>query len=312
MNEPNRMVGDEDEGAAWVKALDSATPDDDPDDTDTWTDPDADPDAVVKATHDVSDEARDSRGRWTAGGGSDYLPADAADRSARDEERESERHADKKAARAKAKKAATRDAAKHVRAAGAYVDQARRRRVLKAVKNEKELSDAIGGFNLPDSEPADVVLIHDHNGNLITDHKRIKQQLLSRAAAVASLATGKAHFVGLFSGRIHASDRDLTDDQREHCERTLAQVAHFIEVKTLLTSAKGEVRMNKKALARKLAWEKKYHVLFHTVVLDDRKGAKHSGHRVHWTPDVGSTLKLANMHRPESLEHVKSLLTTGA
>src|SRR5262249_28779338 len=53
---------------------------------------------------------------------------------------------------------------KQQKTARRFRNVARRRRVIAAVKVEGELATAIGGVNLPDSEPADVVYAADSKG----------------------------------------------------------------------------------------------------------------------------------------------------
>jgi hypothetical protein len=233
-------------------------------------------------------EARDESGKWTSGGAGGSAP-----------DRDSERQADwlkqqKQDARAAvdweatAKQVKARAPSKQLKAATKYRDAARRRRVIKAVRNEGELATAIQGHNLPDSEPADVVHILDATGKPVTDPEAVKYALKVREAAVKALKLPNLH-----------------PRQREAYEHVLAQPAHFFEVKTLLTTAKDEVHMSKAAMKRKERWMSKYGITFHTVALDDRKGKKHSGHRVYVIPNAfGSTVKLADMQKADSLAAV--------
>jgi hypothetical protein len=152
-------------------------------------------------------------------------------------------------------------------------DVGRRRKVIHALKNEGQLADAIGGFNLPDSEPADVIWISDAAGELVRDHARVKDVLRNREMAVQTLRSKTA-----------------SEGMRAAAENVLTTPAHFFEVKTLLTQGgAGKIAMSKKAVARKQRWMDLYRVTFSTVAADDRKGRKHSGHRLYWKAGVGTT-----------------------
>src|SRR5437764_516539 len=63
----------------------------------------------------------------------------------------------------------------------------RRLRALRGVRNESELAEAIGGFNLPDSEPADVVHLLDAAGKPVTSAEGIRHALRQRERAVKAL-----------------------------------------------------------------------------------------------------------------------------
>src|SRR5262249_37572060 len=54
-----------------------------------------------------------------------------------------------------------RPVTKHVSRLSRVVNRAVRNRVLHGLRNEGQLAEAVGGFNLPDSEPADVLLVYD-------------------------------------------------------------------------------------------------------------------------------------------------------
>jgi hypothetical protein len=56
-------------------------------------------------------------------------------------------------------------------------------------------------------------------------------------------------------------------------------------------------------VARKERWEKMYAAPFSTVVFDDRKGKKHSGHRLHWKAGVGS-VSLPQMEKVDDFDHL--------
>lgn len=186
---------------------------------------------------------------------------------------------------------------KALTAASRYKDVARRRRVIHAVKNESELAAAIGGHNLPDSEPADVVHMIDAAGQPITDHQAIKTALRQREEAVTALKTGRM-----------PSGGELGQQAREAYEARLALPAHFFEVKTLLTSKNDAVHMNAKALKRKERWMDRYAVSFSVVAIDDRRGQKHSGNRVYIAPhELGGTTRLAHMKPVEMADVLKAV-----
>jgi len=181
-----------------------------------------------------------------------------------------------------------RPRSKATAAAGRYRNHARRRRVIRAVRNEAELANAVGGFNLPDSEPADVVYLLDAAGRPVTTHQGIRDALRHRETAV-KLLRGKA----------------AGSEQRAAAEAVLGQPAEFFEVKTLLTSKSGKARMSRQAIARKERWMDRYGVAFSTVLVDDRRGAKHSGHRVYVAPgELGGTVDPAHMTRADDMAAV--------
>ena len=185
-------------------------------------------------------------------------------------------------------KAPARPHTKAVRAAGRLTDVARRRRVIKAVRNEGELADAIGGFNFPDSEPADVCHMTDAAGKPVTTADGVRQALGLREVAVKTV-----------------QNKDSTPEQRKAAERLLKQPAHFFEVKTLLTTAKDKVSMSAKAVRRKERWMDRYGVLFSVVLIDDRKGLKYSGNRVHVAPfSLAKTTNLAQCKQSGSMAGV--------
>jgi hypothetical protein len=188
-----------------------------------------------------------------------------------------------------AKKVPARTPTKETRAARQFRDVARRRRVIKAVKNEGELSRAIQGANLPDSEPADVVQMSDPNGRPITDPAHVKEALRRREWAVKRL-----------------KQPDVSDADREQCRRILASPCAFVELKTLLTAKGNAVHMSKGAQARKARWMKKYAATFHTVALDDRRGKKFSGNRCYVVHGFASTVRLDQMSKVDGLAAVRS------
>lgn len=190
---------------------------------------------------------------------------------------------------------------KHLRAARGLTDVARRRRVIKAVRNEAELAAAIGGYNLQDSEPADVMRVGGPGSKptAFADPGQMRAYLRDRARLVSRLK-------GLRSGKVKPGRFDAPDaaDQLE-AFLTRDEPLHFIEVKTLLTSATGAVRMSSKARARKERWAEKYGAVFSVVGIDDRRGRKASGHRVHVAPgELGGTTHLASMRKAGTMADV--------
>ena len=179
---------------------------------------------------------------------------------------------------------------KQMRAAGRFVNVARRRRVVAAVKVEGELAEALHGYNLPDSEPADVVYAEDARGKRVTGREALRTVLAHRELAVKTLESPAA-----------------TDEQRTAAEAQLALPCHFFEVKTLLVSSEGAVRMSKQARRRKERWRDRYGADFHVVAVDRRKGQKHSGHEVHLAAgELAGTFRLDRMDRVDGFGAVLS------
>jgi hypothetical protein len=200
---------------------------------------------------------------------------------------------------------------KAVTAASRFKDVARKRRVAHAVRNEGELAKAIGAFNLPDSEPADVVVMCDHEGNKLTTHKAIRDGLARREAAVLTLRTGKLH--GSSQGQVVRSGKPADAAAVAFARQVLGEPAQFVEVKTLLKSPKDAVAINRAAQKRKERWVRKYGVSFSVVVMDDRKGAKHSGHRLYVLPHGWhQTIRLDQMEKADSLAAVLDKIEAGA
>ncbi len=177
-----------------------------------------------------------------------------------------------------------------------FRDVARRRRVLAALKSEKELAAALGGHHGPDSEPWDVIHLHDPLGNVITDPQHVRHALEVRAKAVERL-----------------KQSDLNDGQRAFLQKIVDTPAHAFEVKTLLTTAKNYVQVTPKALAAKKAWAEKHGVAFHLVSFDKRRGRKHSGNALYFLPNgVGEkpTVALKTMQAIPSPNEVLSRLAS--
>jgi hypothetical protein len=160
---------------------------------------------------------------------------------------------------------------KHVTKLSRFRDQARRRRVLHALRNEGELSRAIDGINLPDSEAADCVLLVNPGGEMVTNPQTLTRHLRQREDVVRRLAQDPG-------GPQAEALRSWLDGHR----------LHFIEVKTMLVQAAGVIRMSADAVRRKRAWEARYGARFATVVFDDRRGRKRRGGRLYYHGDVGN------------------------
>jgi hypothetical protein len=174
-----------------------------------------------------------------------------------------------------------------------FRDAARRRRVLASFRAEAELADGIGAHQLPDSEPGDVVYLHDPLGKPIADPAHVKQALAVRATAVDRL-----------------KDPALDDAQKAFLRQILATPAHVFEVKSLQTTNRNYVQMNPKALAAKRAWAQKYGANFHTVAVDMRRGAKHSGHRLYVLPNtVTATTRLDAMRKAADPQELLRLVS---
>jgi hypothetical protein len=179
-------------------------------------------------------------------------------------------------------------AGKASRVAGRYRNEARRRRVLAGLKREEELAGAIGGINLPDSEPADVVYAEDARGQRVTSPLGLREVMRQRARAVQVY-----------------NDPQADAKRLEVAGRILSLRFDFFEVKTLLVAEASAVHMSAVAQKRKRRWQEKYGALFHLVAVDDRRGRKHSGHRVHVSSGtIAGTVRLARMDRVGSMADV--------
>jgi hypothetical protein len=210
---------------------------------------------------------------------------------------------------------------KHAAAARKYRDTARRRRVIKAVKNEGELAAAIGGHNLPDSEPADVVHVTTPDGKRVTDGAAVKQFLRDRELGLRwkknpppeliDPASRPEYLATLDPGTRAQLLKHYKEDaaERERVKAALASECHFFEVKTLLVSATDAVHMSKPAMKRKERWMRRYGISFHTVALDDRRGKKFSGNRVYVIANAfGSTVRLDHMEKAPDMAAVLGLV----
>jgi hypothetical protein len=170
---------------------------------------------------------------------------------------------------------------------------ARRRRVLAALRSEAELAEAVDGYNLEDSLPGDVLVAVGPGGELLQTREAVHAFLATRAEAVARL---KADPHGPYAG-----------EYRRVAEAPLA----LVEVKTLLTSARGEVHISARAMRRKRAWEQKYNARFHLVVKDARRGAKFSGHAWHHLPALQGTTRLEEMEQVSGFDAIYERLLGG-
>jgi hypothetical protein len=175
---------------------------------------------------------------------------------------------------------------KATRAAGRLRNLARRRRVLKAIRAEGELADAINACWLEDSEPADLAFALDSRGRRITEPARLKEWLRRREVLVRVV-----------------NDPSRTAEDRRRAEEGLQSAPlHFIEVKTLCTSEKDAVHMTGPARRRKEGWAEKYGAHFHVVALDRRRGRKFSGGVAYVAADeLAGTFRLSAMARVDSL-----------
>lgn len=151
------------------------------------------------------------------------------------------------------------------------VDLGRRRRALHGLRNEKELADAIGAWNLPDSEPADIVFLADHGGEIISDAETVKHVLRLRQNVTTLLKRGNI----------------TAEQERKYRDYLDRHTVFFVEVKTLITSKSGRIQMSASALKAKHGWAAKYGARFVTAAFDDRKGAKYSGNRLYLRDGVG-------------------------
>jgi hypothetical protein len=160
---------------------------------------------------------------------------------------------------------------KVVRRLERFTSPAIRRRILHGLRNEGQLADAVGGLNLPDSEPADVVVLVTPGGEMVTNRDTVLSHLRQREDALKRLA--------------RAPGSPQADQLREWLK---GHRLTFIEVKTLLVQQAGVVRMSAGAVARKRRWERRYGARFSTVIMDDRRGRKHSGSRLHFFAGLGN------------------------
>jgi hypothetical protein len=212
--------------------------------------------------------------------------------------------------------------AKVVRRLDRFRNAAVRRRVLHGLRNEAELADAISAHNLPDSEPADVVLAVVE-GEMLTDRDRVKQLLADRELGLKwrkhpppPLWDPDEHPEEMAlqpretRTRIVAHFREETA-RRRRVEAALAAEIHFFEVKTLITQAGGgAIHMSTPAVRRKQRWTERYGAAFHTIAFDDRRGRKHSGNRLYYRAGVGS-VKLSRMEKVADFDGILAKIAGG-
>jgi hypothetical protein len=134
-----------------------------------------------------------------------------------------------------------------------------------AIANEGKLAERLDGWNLPDSEAPDVLVVIQ-GGEFVTDPGQIRAILQERKR------------------RIDAR-QSLPDDEE----------VHAFEVKTFLTQEAGQIHMGRLSRERKEAFTGAYGADFHTVLFDDRDrfgrgryAGFHSGHRLLYRRGVGS------------------------
>jgi hypothetical protein len=177
---------------------------------------------------------------------------------------------------------------KPLKAAARYRDPARRLRVLRAVKAEGELSEAVAGHWMPDSLPFDVLVCRDADGKAITEPAAVRQFLRAREHAARLV-----------------SRQGTPPAAKEAARRVLSLVCEAIEVKTLLTSAKSAVHMSGAARARKERWAARFQAAYHVVALDKRRGRKASGHEVYlWRGELSGTHNLSSGQKVPDLAGV--------
>ncbi len=209
----------------------------------------------------------------------------------------------------KAKKA---EACKKLAPAAKKKDVAKSRRIKKAHKVELECADAVEGSNLPDSEPADVVRLQNMNGTLVRDPQDVRAAMARRAKAIRAIK-------GDWSGEgVMGVREDATDERKaqivDWARRVLGGDGKpesrvvFFEVKTLQKAGQNRVRNTAKALARKQDWEERYGVEFVTVLVDERKGKKYSGHRVYVAPGVAKTTRIDQCEKADSMAAILKLM----
>ncbi len=173
-------------------------------------------------------------------------------------------------------------------------DVGRRRQVIAALKSEDELAEGIGGKQLPESEPADVLLLLDALGEPVTDAEALKQALRQREEAVRAL---------------RRLPKD--DPRRADYARVLEPPLLAFEVKTLLVQGgAGAIHMSGPAVARKERFEKRYGAVWSTVAMDKRRGAKQSGHLLYFKVGLHSG-KLAAMEKVADFSELLALAAGG-
>jgi hypothetical protein len=209
--------------------------------------------------------------------------------------------------------------AKHVARLAKYRDPAVRRRIVHALKNEAELANAVGGYNVPDSWPADVMIVVGADGRLLSADPGFKgAEFLKLRERALDLQRNKLPFPdergrqlgGLFAQVEGEAIRRVRQKEADALREALSATVVFAEVKTKWTSASDTISMSRKATNRKLKWEQRYQGEFHTVVFDDRRGHKFTGSRLYFKRGVG-TAQLSAMMKADSFGAVADALLGG-
>jgi hypothetical protein len=161
---------------------------------------------------------------------------------------------------------------------------ARRRRVIAALRTESDMAQATSSWNAPDSWSFDCVYLEDAAGKPVTGRENVRRFLETRAHARRVL-----------------SRQGSPAAAREAAERILSLPAHAFEIKTLLVSKAGTVRMSRKARARKWRDAEKYGLAPHVLVRDGRRGSKHSGHDLYLSvAELSPSHNVAEMDKLDS------------
>lgn len=178
-----------------------------------------------------------------------------------------------------------RKATESTQSAGKEIDIARSRMIRKAHKVEREVAEVMEGYNLADSEPADILIVPEVDeggrptgrGSKFAGQGESRSYLAQRARVVARM-----------------NDPATEPEERERIRAFLNEKSAltFVEVKTLQKAGQNRVRMTGDALAKKQKWEAYYGGKFVTVVKDIRKGAKYSGHDLYLSFDIKKTITL--------------------
>jgi hypothetical protein len=235
--------------------------------------------------------------------GGKFIPVDVVERATDAEKKaikgggeSGDRPKPEKSGRATTRKAKPKSVG---RAIGHY-DVARSRQIKRAHKVEKEVSQAIEGYNLADSEPADIMHIPevDSAGNRTGKGAKFADQREARAYLAK-----RARWVEVMK------DEGQSPEERERARQFLEERSPltFLEVKTLLKAKQNRVRITASALEKKEKWQDKYHARFLMVIVDDRKGEKHSGHRVYTQPEdegLSKTHALEHSRKVDKMENI--------
>jgi hypothetical protein len=189
----------------------------------------------------------------------------------------------------------------------AKVDVARRRRILRAHRVEAEVAKSVSGVQLPDSEPADVVVLFDASGKIVNQGWKENGREYTPAQVVRQSMRSRRMAVERFNQLVERWNDEIDQDSDEG-KRIRAQIEeigdgldktplYFVEVKNLQKSHKNSISMTAKALKRKELWAERYSGRFITYIVDDRKGAKYSGNRVYMFNGVKKTVRLSECEK---------------